>query len=156
VVTGAGTIALEPESLVPADVEPEPLVSEEVALELELPALLVDVPDVPVPVVPVATALGRERAGSCPDASWMKITDQAATKTVATIATVRRRISDARRLRARSRSATTRLPSSGRAGRAGPWGDGESGVGELGGIMLCLSLTTSGACIRWRPRVAAV
>jgi hypothetical protein len=57
---------------------------------------------------------------------------------VATIATERRRISDARRLRARSRSATTRLPSCGVAGLAGWLGEGESGE-ERGGVMLYLS-----------------
>jgi hypothetical protein len=153
-VTGAGTLALEPELAVPEpvvsdDVEPEPLVSVEVALEFGLAALAVDVPEVAVPVVPAATAPGRERAGSCPDASWMKITDQAATNTVATIATVRRRISDVRRLRAWSRWATVRWP-------AERWGDGESGV-EDGGVILCLSRADDiSCCIRLRSRVAAV
>jgi hypothetical protein len=140
-VTVAGALELEPELAVPLDPEPEPLVPEGlvVAVELGLAELLVDVPVVPVPVVPVATALLRERAGSWPDASWMTITDQAATNTVATIATARRRISDVRRLRARRRSATRRVASSGPAWRAGRSGGGEAGVEEIGGVMLCLS-----------------
>jgi hypothetical protein len=153
-VTGAGAVTLEPElavpldpdpdplvpgdpdpePLVPDDPDPEPLVPEELVVALEP----VDVSVVLAPVVAVTTALCRDRTGSCPDASWMKITDQAATKTVATIATERRRISDARRLRARSRSATTRLPSCGVAGLAGWLGEGESGE-ERGGVMLYLS-----------------
>lgn len=130
----------EPELVLPDDPEPEPLVPEAlvVAVELGLVELLVDVPVVRVPVVVVATALLRDRAGSCPDASWMTITDQAATKTVATIATARRRISDARRLRARSRSATTRLPSCAPARRVVRLGEGESGE-ESGVVMRYLS-----------------
>jgi hypothetical protein len=123
----------DPEPDVAADPDPEPLVPEElvVAVEPRLDGLLVDVPAVPVLVplllVAVATALLCDSAGSWPDASWITITDQQATNTVATIATVRRRIRDARRLRARSRSATTRFPSRAGASGAGRWGEGESG-----------------------------
>lgn len=137
-VAGALAIALasepEPELVSPLDPESAPLVPADVESESLVPELgLAD-----VVLVPDVTALLRERAGSCPEASWMKITDQAATNTQATIATVRRRISDARRLRARSRSATTRLASAALA-RAGPSGGRESGVEALGGVMLCLS-----------------
>jgi hypothetical protein len=135
----------EPEPVPPDD--PEPLVPEAlpVVVELELAEPLVDVPVAPVlvPVVTVATALLRDSAGSCPDASWMTITDQAATNTVATIATARRRIRDARRLRARRRSATTRFPSRAAASGAGRSGEGESEEG-WGKLMRYLSRAGGG------------
>jgi hypothetical protein len=152
-VTVAGALELEPEPALPLDPDPELLVPDADPEPLEP---LVAVPAVLAPVVAVTCALLRDRAGSCPDASWMKITDQASTKTVAAIASVRRRISDARRLRARSRSATTRFASRGVARRAGWLGEGGSGE-ELGAVMLYLSRRkTSGTWTRWRRRVAAV
>jgi hypothetical protein len=128
----------DPEPVLLAD--PEPLDPEEpvVAVELGLAEPLVDVPDVPVPVVAADTALLCDSAGSCPDASWMTITDHEATKTVATIATARRRIRDARRFRAPSRSATTRVPSRAPSPGAERSGEGESGE-AWGGIMRYLS-----------------
>ena len=143
-------VPLDPEPLVAAGAEPElpdapelePLVPEElvVVVELGLDELLVGVPVVPVllVVVTAATAVLRDSAGSLPDASWMTITDHEATKTVATIATTRRRILDARHLRARRRAATTRFASCAVAAGVRRSGEEESGE-ELGEVMVYLS-----------------
>jgi hypothetical protein len=106
------------------ELEPEPEPEPELAVELEPDELLVPEPDklvvaadpvleVCVEVVAAATSLValRARAGSCPETSCIKITVHRATNIAIALATIRKRSTRVRRLRALSRSATRRFAS---------------------------------------------
>jgi hypothetical protein len=149
VLTVAGVLAADPTLDVSA--EPEPDVSELDVPEPDVPEpdvsfdvpdpdepdeLVVDVVEVlEAPVFAAAEAVLRDSAGSCPDASWMKIVDQKRTNSASEIAITRRRMSDTRCLRARRRCAASRAPSRGAPAAAGR-GGGEEGVGEVIAVSL--------------------
>jgi hypothetical protein len=111
------------------DVVPEVVFCEEVVVDPELAVTrAIDA------TAAVVVAVRRESAGSLPDTSCRKITDQSARNSASAIATTRRRITDTRRSRARSRCATRRLASEGAA--AGPadgrWRGLEASAGVIG------------------------
>jgi hypothetical protein len=85
----------------------------------------------------VVVTVRRESAGSLPETSCRKITDQRARNSASAIATTRLRIIDTRRSRARSRCATRPVASAGASGRAaaGAVPEGLRGLGASDGVI---------------------
>jgi hypothetical protein len=178
-------VMVVPEALVPPEVvEPDPVEPVELAVvaELVLPEVLAPEP-VELDVVPalflavalvvdpelaptrateatavVVVAVRRERAGSLPETSCRKITDQSARNSASAVATTRLRITETRRSRARRRCATSRLASGCALERvgAGSVSDGGTGVeASRGVIVTSLRSGRDAMTTQWRRCLAA-
>ena len=129
------------EVLVPAPVEPAAVAAVFCAVLVLCEELVVD-PELVLTraidaTAAVVVAVRLESAGSLPETSCRKITDQSARNSASAIATTRLRITDTRRSRARSRCATRPVASVRALGRAAAGGVPERlrGLGASEGVI---------------------
>lgn len=155
-------LAVVAELVLPAVRAPEPVELDVVPVLFLAVALVVDpelAPTRATEATAVVVAVRRERAGSLPETSCRKITDQSARNSASAVATTRRRITETRRSRARRRCATSRLASGcalDGAGAAGSLSVGGMGVeASRGVIVTSLRSGRDAMTTRWRRCLAA-